>query len=56
MYDGKWDYGDGPVTGEDFDKLTTEIADNTIERAFHSDPIVRRLNRTYIATILRDYK
>lgn len=56
MYDGKWDYGDGPVTGEDFDKLTTEIADNTIERAFHPDPIVRRLNRTYIATILRDYK
>ena len=57
MYEGKWpsDDDDKPVTGEAFDRLTTEMADNTLDRAFHSDNTVRRLNRQFIATLLRDY-
>jgi hypothetical protein len=58
MYEGRWpsDHEDGPVTGEEFKKLTSDIADNTIERAFHPDPMTRRLNRQFIGTLLTDYK
>jgi hypothetical protein len=57
MYEGKWDGDDDkPVTGKAFDELTTEMADNTLDRAFHSDNTVRRLNRQFIATLLRDWR